>query len=214
MAKSVNLLISIFLLVSNLTFGQSYIGVFGGFNMSKLSGDVPAKAKYKSLTGLNIGANLDIKLSENIFLSFQPSYSQEGTKITYTLPESPVPIDSISIRLNYFSLPILLKITSVNERFYALTGIETGLLLNSSKTVDDKEQDINAEVAELNLAMQFGVGLRIPIGFSRLYVELRYSQGLVNLTDDPIAQNSIPRVKTSGMKILVGIEIPLSKSEN
>lgn len=182
--------------------------------MSKLSGDVPNKAKYKSSTGLNIGANIDIQLSKTIFLSLQPSYSQEGTKISYTLPDSPTPVDSISIGLNYFSLPILLKITTVNERYYALAGFEPALLLNSSQTIDDKEQEIDANVTEFNLAMQFGVGLRIPIGFPRLFIELRYSQGLVNLTDDPIAQNSIPRVKTSGMKIIVGIEIPLKKSQN
>ncbi|RLD20306.1 MAG: hypothetical protein DRI69_06575 [Bacteroidetes bacterium] len=213
MVKKIQLLLSIFLFSSVLAFGQSYIGVFGGINMSKLSGDVPAKAKYKSLTGMNVGANLDIKLSDNMFLSLQPSYSQEGTKISYTLPGA-LPIDSISVRLNYFSLPVLLKITTGNERFYALAGIETSLLLNSSQTIDDTEQDLDVDVTELNLAMQFGVGLRIPIGFPRLFVELRYSQGLLNLTDDPIAQNSIPRVKTSGMKIFVGIEIPLKKSEN
>jgi len=214
MVKKIQLLISVLLVSSALVFGQSYIGVFGGLNMSKLSGDAPAKAKYKSSTGFNFGANLDIKLSENIFLSLQPSYSQEGTKISYTLPKSSMPIDSIAISLNYFSLPVLLKITALNERFYALAGIETALLLNSSRTIDDIEQDIDADVAEWNLAMHFGVGLRIPIGFPRLFVELRYSQGLVNLTDEPLSQNTIPRVKTSGMKILVGIEIPLKKSEN
>lgn len=214
MVKKIQLLISIFLFTSILGFGQSYLGVFGGLNMSKLSGDVPAKGKYKTSTGLNFGANLDIKLSDNMLLSLQPSYSQEGTKISYTLPDSPDPIDSISVSLNYFSLPVLLKITTVNERFYALAGVETGFLLNSSQTIDDVEQDINANVKEINLAMHFGVGLRIPIGFPRLFVELRYSQGLLNLTDDPIVQNTIPRVKTSGMKILVGIEIPLKKSEN
>ena len=213
MVKKFHLLISIFLFSSVLAFGQSYLGVFGGLNMSKLSGDVPADAKYQTLVGMNVGANLDIKIAHNMLLSFQPSYSQEGTKLSYTLRGSSLPIDSISIRLNYFSLPVLLKITTNNERFYALAGIETGLLLSSSKTIDEQEQELDAEVADLNLAMHFGVGLRIPIGFPRLFVELRYSQGLLNLTDDPVVQNSIPRVKTSGMKIILGIEIPLQKTD-
>ena len=214
MVKKIGQLLSVFLLAATFAHGQSYLGLFGGLNMSKLSGDVPSKVKYKNSLGLNFGANLDLRLSETIFLSIQPSYSQEGTKISYTLNGSSEPIDSVTINLNYFSLPVLLKITSGNERFYALAGIETALLLNSSQTIDDVEQELNVEVTELNVAMQFGVGFRIPVGFPRLFVELRYSQGLVNLTDDEITLNTIPRVKTSGMKIIVGIEIPLKRSEN
>ncbi len=214
MVKKIGQLLSVFLLAATFAHGQSYLGLFGGLNMSKLSGDVPSKVKYKNSLGLNFGANLDLRLSETIFLSIQPSYSQEGTKISYTLNGSSEPIDSVTINLNYFSLPVLLKITSGNERFYALAGIEMALLLNSSQTIDDVEQELNVEVTELNVAMQFGVGFRIPVGFPRLFVELRYSQGLVNLTDDEITLNTIPRVKTSGMKIIVGIEIPLKRSEN
>jgi len=214
MVKKTGLLLSVFLLAAVLAHGQSYLGLFGGLNMSKLSGDVPSKAKYKNSIGLNFGVNLDLRLSETIFLSIQPSYSQEGTKLSYSLDGSVEPIDSVTVNLNYFSLPVFFKITSANERFYALAGIETALLLNSSQTIDDVEQDIEAEVTELNVAIHFGVGLRIPIGFPRLFVELRYSQGLVNLTDDDINQITIPRVKTSGMKIIVGIEIPLKRTEN
>ena len=48
--------------------------------------------------------------------------------------------------------------------------------------------------------------------FPRLFTELRYSQGIINLTDEPLSNNIIPRVKTSGFKLLVGIEFPLKKS--
>ena len=63
-----------------------------------------------------------------------------------------------------------------------------------------------------NLAVHFGVGLRIPIGFPNLYVEGRYAQGIINLTDEPLDTDIIPRVKTNGFKVLVGIEFPLQKS--
>lgn len=181
--------------------------------MSKLAGDAPANAKYKSLMGANVGAYFDIKLGKSIFLSLQPSYSQEGAKVSYTVSGVEEPIDSISIRLNYFSLPLLLKITSTNERFYALAGFEPSMLLNSSATSNDVKEDLNTNVADWNLAMHFGAGIRIPVGFPRLFVEVRYTQGMVNLTDEPLEENNvIPRVKTSGMKIMAGIEIPLRKS--
>lgn len=213
MVKSKQLIVFLLLVFSSsIVLSQSNIGVFGGLNMSKLAGDAPANAKYKSLMGANAGAYFDIKLNKSLFLSLQPSYNQEGTKISYTVIGVEEPIDSISIRLNYFSMPVLLKVTSTNERFYALAGLEPGLLLNSSATSHEIKEDINADVAKWNLAMHFGVGISIPVGFPTLFVELRYSQGLVNLTDEPLDKNIIPRVKTSGIKILAGIEIPLKKS--
>lgn len=214
MTRSVQVIVLLFLLLSfSTSSGQSYVGVFAGLNSSKLNGDVPKKAKYKSLMGANAGVYIDLKLSKSIWLSLQPSYSQEGTKISYDVSGKEVPVDSIRIRLNYFSLPLFLKISSTNERFYALAGIETAMLLNSSVYSHDIEQDVDLSVVEWNLAMHFGAGIRIPIGFPRLIVELRYSQGLVNLTDEPIDKSYIPRVKTSGYKLLVGIEIPLNKSK-
>ncbi|MCD4732240.1 MAG: PorT family protein [Bacteroidales bacterium] len=202
-----------FLVTSFLVSGQSYVGIFGGLNSSKLNGDAPNKGKFKGLIGANMGAYIDLNLGKGIFLSIQPSYSQEGTKISYTVPKLDEPVDSITIRLNYFSLPLLLKVTSTNKRFYALGGLETGLLLNSFMSSHDIKEDIKADVAEFNIAMHFGAGFRIPVGYPKLFVELRYTQGLVNLTDEPYKENIIPRVKTAGFKVLVGIEIPLKKTD-
>lgn len=199
---------------SSISMGQTQVGVITGLNMSKLSGDAPENAKYKSLMGANVGAFIDVKLSQSICLSFQPTYSQEGTKVSYTLPTVEEPVDSIKIRLNYFSLPVLFKITSTNKQFYAIAGFETGLLLNSSLSIDEQKEDINASVAQWNVAMHFGAGITIPIGFPSLFVEARYTQGLVNLTDEPLKESVIPRVKTSGLKIMAGIKIPLKKSNN
>ncbi len=200
------------LFVFSTSSGQSYVGIFGGLNSSKLAGDIPEKAKYKSLKGVNAGVYFDLKLSKIIWLSLQPSYSQEGTKVSYNVRGQEKPVDSLHIRLNYFSLPLFLKISSTNDRYYALAGVETGMLLNSTVSSNDIEQDIDTKVAEWNVAMHFGAGIRIPVGFPRLFVELRYSQGLVNLTNEPIEKSYIPRVKTTGFKILAGIEFPLNKS--
>ncbi len=192
---------------------QSF-GGFLGLNNSKLSGDAPYSAKYKGLTGLNIGAFVDIKLSKGLFLSFQPSFSQEGTKISYKVPGVKEPVDSIQIRLNYFSIPTLLKVTGTNQRFYAIGGLEYGILLNSSMISQDNKEDLDVKVSNWNLAMHFGAGFLFPIGRSNLFVELRYSQGLRNLTDEPVDSSVIPRVKTSGFKVLAGIDIPFKNSKN
>ena len=205
----------VLVLSCSASVGQTKIGAFAGLNRSKLSGDVPANGIYNKLMGGNFGAIFDVELGKSMYLSFQPSFSQEGTKISFNVKEEVDPVDSIKIHLNYFSLPVLLKVTSTNKRFYALTGFETGLLLNSSIDFGDQtDQDIESDIAQLNFAIHFGAGIRIPIGFPSLFVELRYSQGFVNITNEPLSTDIIPRVKTTGFKILTGIEIPLSKSKN
>ena len=213
MTKSIQLILLLaFILFSSFTFSQSYVGVFIGMNSSKLSGDAPANSFYNSFMGINAGVNIDLKLAKSLKLSLQPSYSQEGTKISYNVSGQEEPVDSIKIRLNYFSFPILLKVATANNRFYAIGGFETAILLNSFISSNDVEEEIKIDVQSWNLAVHFGVGLRIPIGFPNLYVEGRYAQGIINLTDEPLDTDIIPRVKTNGFKVLVGIEFPLQKS--
>ena len=106
-----------------------------------------------------------------------------------------------------------MKITSTNERFYALSGIETGLLLDGSTIIGEDKEEL-ADLNQWNIAVHFGAGIRIPVGYPTIFVELRYSQGLLNLTDEPLNTNIIPRVKTSGFKILAGVEFPLGKAKN
>lgn len=206
--------IIILLIFSLSSMGQSYVGVFAGFNSSKLSGDAPPKASYKSLMGANVGAHFDIKLGKITALSLQPSFSQEGSRVFYSVPNEDEMVDSLSLRLNYISLPLLLRVTSTNERFYAIGGVEAGYLMSSSLKSQKVEQEMDLTISDFNVAVHFGAGFRIPLGYPRLFIELRYSQGLINLTDDPLANNIIPRVKTNGFKAFVGIEIPLKKSKN
>ena len=201
------------LFFSTLSMGQVTLGVFGGLNSSKLSGDAPADASYSGLMGGNFGALVDVKLSKGINLSLQPSFSQEGTMVSYTVKGVEEPVDSVKIRLNYFSLPLILKITSTNQRFYALSGIEPAMLLNASTIIGEVEEELS-DVPQFNIAVHFGAGIRIPVGYPSIFVELRYSQGLVNLTDEPLNTNIIPRVKTTGFKILAGVEFPLGKAKN
>lgn len=216
MKKSILILLPLLLiLLPAIVKTQTSLGFFAGLNSSKLKGDSPEYAFYKSLTGLNAGAYLDVQLSKIVFLSFQPSYSQEGTRVFYDVSGQDKAVDSLRVRLNYFSLPILVKITSTNKRWYALSGIETGYLLNSFIDNGAEKEDLKDDILSINVAIVFGAGLRIPLKFGRIFIELRYTQGLINLTDEPLEDTSsaIPRVKTSGIKFLAGYEIPLSKNK-
>jgi hypothetical protein len=192
---------------------QTYLGFFVGINNGKLKGDAPRRASYKSSIGFNGGIYLDVKVSKLITLSFQPTYTQEGARVFYTVPDQKEPVDSLRIRLNYFAIPILVKVSSLNQRFYALAGVETGFLLDGyAKYTETEEQtSLTDEIAQINLSVVFGAGLRFPLKFGRIYLELRYAQSIIDLTDEEVDESYVPRIKTAGTRLNVGYEIPLSK---
>jgi hypothetical protein len=213
MSRSIYIPVFIFFMFGTLfSIGQSYVGILAGINNSRLAGDSSKDANYNSFIGANVGAYFDLKLSKSIWLSLQPSYSQEGTKVFYNVWGIERPVDSIHLRLNYFSLPLLIKVQSTNKRFYALSGIEAGYLLDSYKLSHEIKEEIESNVSNYNIAAHFGAGFLIPVGFGRIVIELRYTQGIVNLTDNLSGESIVPRVKTTGYKILAGFEIPLNKS--
>jgi hypothetical protein len=190
---------------------QPYLGFWGGVSYSKLSGDSPENAFYKGLLSFAGGFNIDVKISKSIYLSFQPSFLQEGTKVFYNIPFVYEPVDSARIRLNYVSMPVLLKVSSTNQRFYAIGGAEASYLTGSLLKTGTYEGSLDEDVSDVNISVVFGAGLRIPVGFPRLCVELRYAQGIVNLTNQTYKESYIPRVKSSGFKLNIGLEVPLKK---
>jgi len=199
--------ISLFILLSLFAVtatAQTYLGFFAGINSGKLKGDAPGKASYKSLIGFNGGLYLDVKVSKLVTLSFQPTYTQEGTRVFYSIPWEKEPVDSIHVRLNYFTIPILVKVSSLNQRFYALAGVETGFLLDGYVEGGDEKESITNEISQFNLSIVFGAGLRFPLKYGRLFLELRYAQSIVDLTDEPVDQSYVPRIKTAGLRFNFG----------
>jgi hypothetical protein len=191
--------------------GQTSLGFFAGLNSGKLKGDAPIKASYHSSIGFNGGVYLDVQLSKLVTLSFQPTFSQEGTKVFYSIPWEKEPVDSLRIRLNYIAIPILVKVSSLNQRFYALAGVETGFLLNGFAEGGDEKVSLTDEISKFNLSIVFGAGLRFQLKFGRIFLELRYAQSIIDLTDEPYDQSYVPRIKTAGIRFNVGYELPLSK---
>ena len=207
------LLIAFLLISYTNSFAQFKIGAIGGLNMGTFKGDQIDGGTYNKLIGTNWSIMFDAKLSDQIVLSFQPGLSKKGTKITYSVKGELEPVDSISIKINYFSIPLILKISSKNKRFYAIGGLEAGIPLSANAkfiTIPDEIKDVKNHLSDVNIVMHFGAGYRIPVGKPTLFVEARYLQGLNNAV--PVEKpeyNFFPRVRTSDVQLLFGIEFPL-----
>jgi hypothetical protein len=158
--------------------------------------------------------HLDFRLSDYVRLSIQPGFRTGGANLAFKDPDLEEYRDSLKINTVNLTLPVLIKITSLSERVYFLGGFSVDFP-SKIKADNGKEKiDITDELAKANITAQFGLGYRIPIQSTSLYIELRYVQGLVNLSDRRDEEEVyLPRVKTSAMQLLVGWQFPSRKNK-
>jgi len=203
----------LFFLLGNSLFSQTYVGVSGGIISSSLSGDAPKDASYSGKTGFSGGLIADFVLTEDVVLSIQPRYLQKGSTVSYDVGEYELR-DSLTASLDYFSLPIILKINSLNKRIYFSTGLDFGYLMNSSveNIMDGSTKDVNNLIKSYDISATFGFGVNIPIGSPIISLELKYMQSILNLSDISSTESGTTfpyRFRTSGFQFLTSILFPI-----
>jgi hypothetical protein len=213
MNRNIYTILILFLLQSLSLFSQTYIGAAGGLMSSSLSGDAPQDASYSSKTGLSGGLVVDFTLTEDVVLSIQPRYLQKGSTIAYDVGEYELR-DSLTATLDYVSIPIMVKINSLNKRIYFSTGLDFGYLMNSSveNIMDGSTKDVNNLIKSYDISATFGFGVNIPIGSPIISLELRYMQSILNLSDISSTESGTTfpyRFRTSGFQFLTSILFPI-----
>ena len=195
---------------------QIRIGVYGGITNTSLSGDAPSGSEYRKRIGPVIGALVEIPVAHNVLISVQPAWVSRGSKIAVDTDGQDERQDSLSLALNYASIPILMKIETAGGKVFINSGIDFGFLLDATMSPvegDGEDEDVKDLVKDYDIAVNFGVGGQFPIGLPRLTIEARYTQSLTNISDvsaDRGGDNPIPtRFRSSGFEFLAGIWIPL-----
>lgn len=206
-------LIAVAMMVASPGLAEFRLGIQGGMNSGKFSGDTPSNVKYTISSGLIIGAVGDFRLSEDAWLSFQPMLQQRGTNSEMSADSSTDPVPGSTIEADYFCLPVLVRIVADNNKIYVLGGLNTGFLMNAELVdTEGNREDVKSSFTSVDLAMDFGFGMMFPVRKSLVNVEIRYEQGLLNLADNNVDpdENGIPvRLRQSGFQFLAGIQWPL-----
>jgi hypothetical protein len=191
---------------------QVDLGVIVGVNNSGLNGDAPSKSKYTSNKGVGLGVIGEFKIAKDVKLSLQPMYLKKGATIAVDVPGEKDPKDSLNVDLNYISLPIMVKVVSGNGKTYVTGGFDVGFLQDATlKTIENgEEQDMKDSFQSLDVAVNFGLGIMLPIGKPRLIFELRYAQGVLNISNVEPEEDSLPpQFKTTGFQFFTGLMIPV-----
>lgn len=161
---------------------QVLLGPLAGVSHNSLAGDSPEDAVYQSKWGFTFGLNAEMGIGNGINLFIQPRYQQRGINIGYDIGEDE-PVDSLTSDLNYFSLPVGLKVYSGNRVVFFSGGVDVGYLLNAkTKNVNapENEKDIISLLNKPDVGLFVGFGVNFNLGAPKLNLELRYTSGITN----------------------------------
>ena len=211
------LFIAMMLLSAVPTLSDTNIGLYAGNNSANLSGDSPSRWRYMSKNGLTGGLLLEQKIATDVWLCASPGFSVKGTKIGVDIPGERDPKDSLSVNINYVSLPLLVKIVTKYPNVFVSAGFDFSWRQNAFyKQIENSgdKVDISDGFDDVNISALFGVGFLFSVGRPLLQIELRYMQGLLNISTfeamNPEEQLP-PQFKTKGMQVSVGLVYPLSR---
>ena len=168
-------------------------GVIIGMTLTTIKGDVDGTTKIRN------GATAGLFFTYSLLPAFdiQPEilYCQKGTNVN----------DNGYIKLNYITLPVLLKYKSPARGLVAPTffaGPELGILLSAKINKGDAETDYGYYLKNFDWGFSFGVGIDVRLLSLKLMLDARYTFGLTNMVHDPGSGDSL---KNSAFMLTAGL---------
>jgi hypothetical protein len=184
---------------------QWVVGAQGGVAAFSVGGDAPEEASYGRQTRLTAGLVLARHLSPSFVLRFEPGIVQKGTAVAFEVQGVEEPVDSLSLSLDYVSLPLLAQVFSPGGRGFVTAGVSLGILSSATlETVGGQSQGVEDFLADTDTSLMFGVGGLVLRGQPLLSLELRYEQSLTNAPGTRM--ESLPEgFRSSGFQLLAGL---------
>jgi hypothetical protein len=189
---------------------QWVVGAQGGLASFKVGGDSPDKASYGSqVRGLASGI-LGYRIGDSFVLRIEPGFIQKGTGVAYDVEDVEEPVDSLSLNLNYISVPVVAQVFTRGGRGFATAGLDVGFLSSATLATESgsQEEDVKDLLESTDVSWLFGVGgVVVQRGFD-LSLELRYSQSLRKVLQES-AEGSAEALpdgfRSSGFQLVAGI---------
>jgi len=208
---------------------QFYYGVEGGLNFADL--DLKSSSGTDQLTssqtGFAFGGIFGRTINNTFSLELEVIYLQKGgTQMANS--ENP----NIEIGMSVLEIPLFVKASFGNTvRPYLKAGPAIGFILSSEAEteyggavaggpVQTYKADLKNVLSKIDFSLSFGAGVSFLVGTSRLFIEGRYSFGLIDLYkggqlewrsgDDVyiVEANGDAELYTKGIQVMVGITFP------
>lgn len=205
--KFLYLLLLIFIL-SISTNAQVKIGILGGVNYTGFSGDRPPNGSFSSGSGYIAGVTADYYFLDDVAINLQSILSSKSTIVQFEVDYQYDDYDSLKIKIDYFEIPLNVKVMADNKITYVTAGLTFSFPLSSSLTDETtgSESDITDSLEPFQIGANFGVGVELNLGKPILFIEARYTQSLTNLTKEDIGENTIrAKIKSNSWQLYAGL---------
>jgi len=180
------------------------IGPIVGLDFCGIGGDVDQNTTITGQFGYLAGVQGEFNIAKNIALSLQPRYSTRDTKLS-TISTTPT---EIHLKLDYVSVPVVVKFSAMNGRTYVAGGVDIGFLQKAHLSTNGLDRDVKSYFNKNDLNALVGFGVNFPIGRPHITTEMRYMQGVSNLASKTIGE--LPeRFHTYGLQLSAGILFPI-----
>ena len=204
------------------------VGITGGLNLANIyfSGNQDSdKQDIRPLGRYGFGAVLGYSLSDYFDLLVEPMYLQKGGMIQQG--SDPVAQPGGQIRTESVEFPLLMK-NSYGDQFqpYLLAGVSVGFNLKSEIEYDISglqfTGDLNSVTQTVDAGLVLGVGIQMPAGKFKIFMESRYLHGMVNqrrsgtislssgtIQMDIVTDKDVDRYTSRGIQVMFGLILPL-----
>jgi outer membrane protein W len=192
------------LAVSPLFAKGMMFGVKGGLNMANTVGtDAKETAMKMGIVG---GVFMSYGITEIFAVQPELLYSMKGAK-------SSVEGSDAEEKLNYFEIPLLLKVNfptegKIKPSLYA--GPAFGILMSAKSESGGESVDVKDYLKTMDIGIVAGAGVGYQMEKGLMFLEARYEVGLssvMDLTDEELAADDLttqPDLKNSVISIMVG----------
>lgn len=192
------------LFISLPVYAQGNFGVLGGWSLTNASIDPDQGLDWKTRKVGGFGVVLDYSVTDFITLHLEPMLLGKG-------PKAADGEKKVEFGLVYIEIPVMVKYRIDNNiiKPYLMAGPTIGFLQAAKlKVTMGSWDDLKDDLKSIDLGLGFGAGLDLPIGNNSIFVEARYSLGLMNIADK--AEGPYSDIKTRGIQIFAGITFPMS----
>ncbi len=234
--KTYKAILILFLVCFIGTEAQVRTGFIGGLNFSEVKQSSANIPDLDGITTFEIGAIIDIPVSQSLSVYLEPMYINKGTGLGVQLDginigDNNINIGSVDLgldlELSSIEIPVFLKYEFDNKyiRPYFLGGAVIGFNTNSKLKLSafglGYSTDIDDFTESIEYGLSFGGGINIPIDQVIISIEGRYTFGLnnvvktnklrlpSNLFDDGDVLLDDFEIKTRSAQVMLGISFPI-----
>ena len=212
-------------MTSNNASAQGWgFGIDGGLNISSIKiidqGD-DVTGEFSPRVGLRLSLFGEYAFTERWFLQLWLTYDQRGAKFKdeYITTEGDNYQSDLSLRTNYFTLPLLLKFNFlVREKidFYGQFGPTVSFLtsarIKGTETLDGSASDIDEKIGDTwnqtTTNLIFGIGIEFNhTEFGNTFIQVQYNLGLTDIQQQGFYYdegNTDPDARSRMISITIG----------